>query len=261
MGDPLSRQLTRGKRAILHNGFTRYFAYFQQETCTALAAAELLALIEAVLADPDCLGLILSTRPDYVADDFLAKLSRLIDHLGKECLFEIGMQSAHDQSLALLNRNHTFADVCDALARIRAAGPFTTGVHLLFGIPGESEADMLGSVRAATDLEVDAVKLHHLQVIEGTALHQMYGAGTLAPFTLDGYMNLLVKVLALLSPDIVVHRLWATSHPDVLIAPRWNILAGQLRTELDNRLREADIIQGQHHHRQTAHRRAITKNG
>lgn len=261
MGDPLSRQLARGKRAILRNGFDRYFAYFQQETCTALATAELLALIEPVLTAPDCLGLIISTRPDYVADDFLAKLSKLLAHLGKECLFEIGMQSAHDQSLALLNRNHTFADVCDTLARIRAAGPFTTGVHLLFGIPGESEADMLGSVQAAADLEVDAVKLHHLQVIEGTALHDMYGAGTMVPFTLDGYMELLIKVLALLPPDIVVHRLWATSHPDVLIAPRWNVLAGQLRTELDYRLREADIIQGRYYRRQTPGDGAGKKNG
>ena len=243
----ISRQVTAGKLSVLRQRFTRYFAYFQQETCTALPASELLAAIETVLADSACVGLIISTRPDYVADELLGKLSELIIHTGKECLFELGMQSAHDPSLALLNRNHSFGDTCDALARIRAAGPFSTGVHLLFGIPGETEDEMLESVRAAAGLGVDAVKLHHLQVIRGTVLEKMHDAGQVIPFTLDGYMSFLVKALSLLPARVVVHRLWATSHPDVLIAPRWHILTDRLRPELDRRLKLAGVIQGKTH--------------
>lgn len=242
--DHVLQQVTRGKKHLIAGRFKRYLAYFQQETCTALEAGQLLATMQTVLADEDCLGLILSTRPDHVPDRLLTELSTLIGATGKECLFELGMQTAHDHSLQLLNRNHTFYEVADALRRIKAAGPFETGVHLIFGIPGESEDEMLHSLTTACDLGIDALKLHHLQVIRDTPLHGMYTRGEVEVFTLERYMAFLLRVLPHIPIGVVIHRLWATAHPDLLAAPKWNNLATQLSRELLERMRRQGIRQG-----------------
>jgi len=242
--DHILQQVERGKKHLLAGRFKRYLTYFQQETCTALPTEQLLTKIRLVLKDPDCLGLILSTRPDHVPDPFLTEVSALICSTGKECLFELGMQTVHEHSLQLLNRNHTFAEVTDAVKRIKEAGPFETGVHLIFGIPGESEDDMLHSITTACDMGVETLKLHHLQVIRDTPLHGMYTRGEVELFTLERYMAFLLRILPHIPSRIVLHRLWATAHPDLLVAPKWNILATQLSKELLNRMQQQGIRQG-----------------
>jgi radical SAM protein (TIGR01212 family) len=243
--DQVLQQVKLGKKHLIGGRFKRYLAYFQQETCTALPREPFLAKIQMVLEDPDCLGLIISTRPDHIPDALLTELASRIGHTGKDCLFELGMQTAHERSLQLLNRNHTFAEVKDGIRRIKAATPFATGVHLIFGIPGESENEMLDSLTAACDLGIDALKLHHLQVIRDTPLHGMYTRGEVELFTLEGYMSFLLRALPHIPARVVLHRLWATAHPDLLVAPNWHILATQLSGELLARMRQQGIRQGE----------------
>ncbi len=120
--DALAEQIRRGKEHLLKGRFRHYFGYFQQETSTALATDRLIPLLAQVLVDPDCRGLILSTRPDAIADDLPAALAHLVRHSGKTCLVELGLQSIHDQSLRLLNRNHSFADFVAAVAQTARRG-------------------------------------------------------------------------------------------------------------------------------------------
>ncbi|EKD33932.1 MAG: hypothetical protein ACD_75C02537G0005, partial [uncultured bacterium] len=122
--DTLARQIEEGKAKLLKGRFKHYLAYFQQETCTALPAGRLLPVLRQVLEGAGCLGLILSTRPDFVAGELLQPLAELVAASGKECLFELGLQSVHERSLKLLNRNHGFDDFRDAAGRIREAGCF-----------------------------------------------------------------------------------------------------------------------------------------
>lgn len=242
--DTLATQISRGKRQLLQGRFRLYLAYFQQETCTALPPEQLLVHARRLLEDPDCIGLILSTRPDSVPDDLLAPLAGLGTASGKECLFELGMQTAHDRSLKLLNRNHTMAQVCDAVQRIRTAGSFGIGLHLIFGIPGESRADMLHSLDTACRLGVDALKLHHLQVLRDTPLAAMHARGEVETFTLEGYMDFLLEAIPRIPARIVIHRFWATSHPDLLVAPKWHVLATHLSRTLAARMEACDVRQG-----------------
>lgn len=237
-------QIERGKNSLLKGRFKKYLAYFQQETCTAVPAETLLPVLSTILDDSDCLGLILSTRPDCVSDNLLAPLASLIAEKEKECLFELGLQSIHDKSLQLLNRNHSYRDFTDCFQRIRRHGTFEIGVHLIFGIPGESEQEMLQSVDTVCALGTDALKLHHLQVIRETELHRMYQRGEVHPFTLDAYLVFLQRVLVRIPANVTIHRLWATSHPNLLIAPKWDILATHLSTRLKNEMQEKGVFQG-----------------
>jgi radical SAM protein (TIGR01212 family) len=243
--DPLDEQIRRGKKYLLRNRFTRYFSYFQQETATAMATAQLIPIWAQVLEDPDCLGLILSTRPDAIAADLPAALAHLIDQSGKECLIELGLQSIHPASLQLLNRQHSFEDFLGAVRRIQAVGNLQIGVHLILGIPGESEPDMLQTVQTVCALGIQALKLHHLQVIRDTPLHTLYEQGRVSVFSCAGYLELLLHLLPHIPAEITLHRLWSTSHPDLLVAPSWQSLTGALSQELHRLMEERGLWQGQ----------------
>ncbi len=243
--DALNEQIRRGKKYLLRNRFTRYFGYFQQETATAMATSRLIPLLAEILTDPDCVGLILSTRPDTLADDLLPALAELMHRSGKECLIELGLQSIHPASLRLLNRNHSYADFAAAVRSIKAQENLQLGVHLILGIPGESAADMLATVRRVCELGVQAIKLHHLQVIRGTALEVLFLRGQVPVFNLTDYLELLLSLLPHIPAEVTMHRLWATAHPDLLVAPRWQLISGELSKHLLRHMMERGIWQGQ----------------
>ncbi len=90
-----------------------------------------------------------------------------------------------------------------------------------------------------------ALKLHHLQVIQDTPLQKLYEQGGVTPFSLDGYVDFLLKALAIIPAEVTIHRLWATAHPDMLVAPKWNILASSLSAALQKKMTAAEIWQGQ----------------
>ena len=243
--DDLLKQVAAGKKHLLKGRFKKYFAYFQQETCTALPVERLLPAFRLLLTDADCVGLILSTRPDYVKVRLIEPLAELIKETGKECLFELGLQSVHERSLKFLNRNHGFAEFQDAVRRIQGAGCFELGAHLIFGIPGESEKDMLFSIRTVCELGVNALKLHHLQVIRETPLQELYEQGKVSLFSLEQYFLFLLKALPIIPAEVTIHRLWATSHPDLLLAPKWNVLASSLSRNLQEKMQKMGVWQGQ----------------
>ncbi|MCL2457564.1 MAG: TIGR01212 family radical SAM protein, partial [Desulfobulbus sp.] len=230
--DSLDEQIRRGKQFLLKGRFRHYLAYFQQETPTTLTTARLIPHLVQVLADPDCLGLILSTRPDTIADDLPAALADLARSSGKTCLIELGLQSIHEQSLRLLNRNHGFADFLAALAKLRAVDGLEVGAHLILGIPGETEADMLATVRTVAALPLQTLKLHHLQVIAGAPLHDLYRQGQAPVFEREHYLELLLRLLPHIPSRITLHRLWSTAHPGLLVAPQWHCLTSELSRQL-----------------------------
>lgn len=240
----IAQQIVDGKKHLLKNRFSRYLAYFQQETPTAMETEPFVLVCAEVLEDPDCLGLIISTRPDFLLPSLLEKLATLLEASGKSCLIELGLQSVHDASLQLLNRNHSYADFCNCLETLRHFNCFEVGAHLLFGIPGETKEDMVTSVTQVCALGIDALKLHHLQVLKNTPLAEMYDRGKVVPFSLDGYLDFLVHIIPLIPANVVIHRLWATAHPDELTAPRWHILATHLSSRLQGILQEKGLYQG-----------------
>ena len=243
--DTLAAQLAAGKAHLGKGRFKKYFAYLQQETCTAVPVERLLSALRQLLAEADCVGLILSTRPDCVADELLRPLADLVRTSGKECLFELGVQSVHERSLTLLNRHHSFADFRDAARRIQAAGCFELGVHLIFGIPGESEEDMLASLTTLCAMGIMHLKLHHLQVLKDTALATLYNEGRVTLFSRQGYLEFLLRALPLIPAGVTLHRLWATAHPELLLAPKWNCLTADLSALLRQKMAERGIWQGQ----------------
>lgn len=89
----------------------------------------------------------------------------------------MGMQAAQAGLLAALGRIHTLADVQKSAALVRAAGIRHMNLDLMLGLPGQTEADMAETLRAALALSPDHVSCYALIVEEGTPLAADVAAG------------------------------------------------------------------------------------
>ena len=246
-GDPIPTQLDKGKKYLATHGFQKYFAYFQQETTTAAATSHLIPKFTHPLQDRDCVGLIISTRPDYVGDDLLEELVVLQHEFQKEVVIELGLQSAHDHTLFELNRNHTVADFTDAVMRIKKCRCIEIGAHLILGLPGESKQDIIATAQMIASLDVDHVKLHHLQVIKDTPLHSLYIKNPFMVYGPRQYLALLAEILGYLQRRMVIHRLWSSTSSDLLVEPKWDTPYHELQQILLDIMKEKSIRQGCYH--------------
>ena len=82
----------------------------------------------------------------------------------------LGMQSVAPHVLAVLDRVHSPGRALEAARDARAAGFEHVNLDLIYGTPGETDDDLLRSVDAAVEAEVDHVSAYALVVEDGTAL-------------------------------------------------------------------------------------------
>lgn len=220
----------------------RYIAYFQAYTNTYAPIAALRRVYEEALADPEVVGLAVATRPDCVPDPVLDLLQSYTDRW--MVWVEYGLQSCHDATLQRLNRGHDFATFAAAVARTRGRGIYI-GAHVILGLPGETAADMLATAAALNATGVDGVKLHHLQVFEGTPLAAAFLRGEVKTLSLDEYVSLSCDFIEALSPQTVILRLVGDVTDDaLLLAPRWGVSKAAVIDRIDRELERRGTRQG-----------------
>ncbi len=91
----------------------------------------------------------------------------------------LGMQSAIPHVLAVLDRTHRPARAVAAVAEARSAGFDHINLDLIYGTPGETEADWQASLDAALETEADHVSAYALIVEDGTALARKVATGVI----------------------------------------------------------------------------------
>lgn len=216
----VTEQIERGKRFFARKyPEMDYLVYFQNYTSTYSSLDTLEEIYRTALRAKGVVGLVIGTRPDYVSDEFL----KMAAALPVPVIMEYGAESSHDVTLRLINRGHSWADTCDAVRRTSAAG-LHCGLHFINGLPGESIDDILITVKSASELPVQSLKFHHLQILKGTNLAD--NVDTLPPmlsFTPESYLELCRRIIELVPSKIVIERFLAQAPPDMVIAPRWGI--------------------------------------
>lgn len=218
-GLSLTEQLREGAAGLSRRyGAEKFIAYFQGFTNTYAPLARLQTLYDEVLAFPGVVGLSIGTRPDCLDDEVL----QLLAGYAKTRLvwLELGLQSAHDETLGRINRGH---DAASFAAAVRRAASFGLEVvaHVILGLPGERRAEMTATARFLADLPLQGVKLHLLYVVEGSGLAGLYREGTYEPLTEEGFVQAAVDFLEHLPTTLVMHRLTGDPHPGELLAPAW----------------------------------------
>lgn len=195
----------------------KFLAYFQSFSNTYGPASRLLQMLEQTTLLPDIIGLSIGTRPDCLDPE---KLDLLAACPLPEVWLELGLQSAHDRTLKRINRQHSVAQAAQAVHDAAARKIKIVG-HLMAGLPGESIADFLDSVRWAATLPLHGIKLHCTFVPRHTELARQHAQGIYTPLSQQDYVQAIVTALTLLPPHILIHRLTGDPTPEELIAPLW----------------------------------------
>lgn len=227
-GDDIDSQINQA-RALVDSKISskippaerKYIAYFQSFTNTYGDEAYLQDLFAKVLSRPEIVGLSIGTRPDCLSDSMIQFLSEL--NQTKEVWVELGLQTIHESTATLINRGYPLSVFDDAYKRLTDAG-LKVVVHLILGLPGETESQMLESVKYLADLTptLFGIKLQLLHILRGTKLADMYESQPFHVFTLDEYCNLVGQCLKALPPETVIHRLTGDGPKRLLIAPTWS---------------------------------------
>ena len=230
----VSEQIEAGRRFFARKyPDMRYLAYFQAYTNTHSDDIDrLMSLYEEALAADGVDGVIIGTRPDCMPDALLARLRKL-----PWVMVEYGAESSHNATLERINRCHTWEDTVDAVERTHAAG-IPVGLHLIMGLPGETEEMMLRTVDAVGSLPVSTVKFHQLQLVRGTRMASDIEKGLydIRRFTADEYAGLCVKIVRKLRPGIAIERFVSQTPADMLLYPRWGLKNYQFTNLLMRRL-------------------------
>ncbi len=205
-----------------------YIAYFQAFTSTFAPVEELRRMYMEVLEQADFKVIIIGTRPDALEPEKIAFLQELSRNY--EVWVELGVQSAHDRTLELINRGHDFESVRRCVSELADAG-IHCACHVILGLPGETMPDWVETARAIAGLPFEAVKLHQLMVLKKTPLARAYAAtghpAHPVPLNEYEYAAGAAAFLRELPENWTVMRLNADADTENIIAPRWWMSKGQ----------------------------------
>ena len=202
------------------NRSERYIAYFQSYTNTYAPVEYLEELYAKVINRPDIAVLDVATRPDCLGEGVVALLERL--NRIKPVWVELGLQTADENTSRLINRGYPLAVYDDAVRRLHSAG-IEVITHMIIGLPGETVEDMENTVRHIARVGSEGIKLQLLHILRGTPLEQMYIDGKVRVLTLEEYAAVVARLVRLLPPDMVVHRITGDGARSELVAPLWSL--------------------------------------
>jgi len=207
-GLSIEEQLNKAVPRIKNTcGAVKLLAYFQDETSTAGEIDYLDKKFKSALQHPDIIGLIVSTRPEYVNQ----KIIDLLKSYNLPVTIEIGLQTVKEESLIFLNRGHDLNDVKKAL-NLCEKNRLNLGVHIIIGIPGETIEDMQNTIRFISSCPtIKQVKFHNLVVYKHTPLASIYQQNKFEILNIDEYISTLCQLLPYLRGDIVISRLFTSN--------------------------------------------------
>lgn len=199
-------------------GAKKFIAYFQAFTNTNAPAERLKTVYDNVLPFEDIVGISIGTRPDAVDREKIKLIASYKDRY--EVWIEYGLQSAHDRTLRSIGRGHTFEDFADAVNLTKEFG-IPVCCHVILGLPGETEEDMMETARELNRLNIEGIKIHVLHILKGSAMEGLYKTGKIKLLEQDEYVRLVCKFLKNLPEDIIVQRMTGQGNRSDHIAPLW----------------------------------------
>lgn len=252
----ITQQIEEGKQFFARKyPDMKFLAYFQAYTNTYDQLDVLKAKYEEALAVDGVVGLVVGTRPDCVSDELL----RYLKDLSARCfvLVEYGVESVSNETLLRINRGHTFEQAVDSIHRTAKIG-LPVGAHFILGLPGESWDDIVRSASVISQLPLDTIKLHQLQIVRGTRMAREYQENPkdFTLFSADEYASLVVDFLEHLTTRIAVERFTSQSPAELLLAPNWGLKNYQFVELVKKKLRMRSSYQGKESGAKNLERRA-----
>lgn len=215
----VTQQIDDGKKRVerkIKDG--KYIAYFQAFTNTYAPVCKLKSLYTEAINHPDIVALSIGTRPDCLGDDVL----ELLDEMNKikPVFVELGLQTIHENTAQYIRRGYPLEVYDKAVDDLHKIG-INIVTHLIIGLPGESEQDILQSVEYVCQ-KTDGIKLQLLHILEGTDLADEYRECKVDVLSLEEYTSIIKHCVEIIPDNVVIHRLTGDGAKKDLIAPLWS---------------------------------------
>jgi radical SAM protein (TIGR01212 family) len=240
--DPIRDQVREGiayirKRFDAH----KFIIYFQPFSNTYAETEYLRQLYTDAIDHPEVVGLAIGTRPDCVDNEKIA----MIEELARRTFvsLEFGVESIYDDTLRRVNRGHDYAAFLRAIDMTRGRN-IHIGAHLILGFPWETRDQWLAMADEMSRVGIDALKIHHLHIVRGTALAAEYTRRPFRVLEYEEYLDLLCDFIERLDPRIVVERLFGEAPFGLLVAPTWRRTKNDLVRDIQQKFEERNVHQG-----------------
>lgn len=215
----VTQQIDDGKKRVekkIKDG--KYIAYFQAFTNTYAPVCKLKSLYTEAINHPDIVALSIGTRPDCLGNDVL----ELLDEMNKikPVFIELGLQTIHENTAQYIRRGYPLEVYDKAVDDLHKIG-INVVTHLIIGLPGENERDILQSVEYVCK-KTDGIKLQLLHILEGTDLADEYRECKVDVLSLEEYTRIIKHCVEIIPDNVVIHRLTGDGAKKDLIAPLWS---------------------------------------
>lgn len=240
--DSLEEQFLKMKEVVNKKHIPcKYIGYFQARTNTYASLDVLKEKYECILKQDDVIGLNIATRCDAISDDCLDYL----EELSKRTFLtiELGIQTIHEKTSILINRCHSLKQFEDMVIKLRKRN-INVCVHIINGLPYETEEMMLDTVRYLNKLDIQGIKIHMLYIIKDTVIDTMYKKERFKILSKEEYIDIVIKQLELLRPEIVINRITSDPDKETLVEPRWLVDKCQLLNDIDKEMKRRNTYQG-----------------
>ena len=239
-GLSVTEQIERAKKRVekkIKNG--KYIAYFQSFTNTYGDLDYLRSIYLEAIRPDDIVALSIATRPDCLREEVLELLTEV--NRIKPVWVELGLQTVHERSADYIRRGYPLNVYDEAVRNLKERG-IEVIVHVILGLPGETEEDMEETVKYVVRSGADGIKLQLLHVLKGTDLEKDYLDGKVPVMNLDEYTDLVVKLVKLIPDNVVIHRLTGDGPKRILVAPKWTGDKKRVLNTLNRKLKENGLV-------------------
>ncbi len=226
----------------------KYIAYFQAYTGTYDKPERLLALYRAALSHPLICGISIATRPDCLESEVLDVLQQCLTEFPDKFIWvELGLQTIHSRTASYIRRGYPLSCFEEALQALHNLS-IPVIVHVILGLPGESDEDMLATIDYLNQRHIFGIKLQLLHVLKDTDLADDYKNGKFDCLTKEHYIDILIRCIDRLDPEIVLHRVTGDGPAKLLIAPEWSLYKWDTLNTLHRLMQEGGHYQGRDFH-------------
>ena len=267
----VKRQIERGMAKFHKKVGEKFIIYFQAYTNTYGDPAYLERIWREALEEESVVGISIATRPDCLgvsggivqakktgmtvtgntskdAESIISILGRLQKEYaarGKFIWIELGLQTMHETTAQYIRRGYSLS-VYETAVQALTDNNIPYIVHVILGLPGETEEDMLATVRYVCGQQAKpfGIKLQLLHVLRGTDLCADYEAGEFEVLSQDAYIELVIRCLEIIPDDIVIHRVTGDGPKNILAAPLWSGNKRQVLNTLHQKMKNEKREQG-----------------
>lgn len=232
---PIAEQMGMAKKLVSKKGGEKkYIAYFSSFTSTYGNLDKIREYLLYSAKQEDVIAVSVGTRPECLGPEIMEILREV--RAIKPLWIELGLQTIHSSTAKLINRSNKLADFDEAIEKLEKED-IKVILHVILGLPKETEEMILETVKYCADKNVFGIKLQLLHILKSTPLATLYEKGEVRIMEMDEYISLLEKCVSILPENMIVHRLTGDGDKKALLAPLWSADKKRVLGEISKKLR------------------------